>query len=182
MGAGPGRGLQTQRWTRALTQKRPESGGRKRARHGGRSREPGAPAPPRPRYTARSPRRSATATATTAAPPMRLLPLLGECPRPGRPGCPGPAPVGDRLFPRWNSHAECVWPRLQGELTQSFSGCFSPWPFNSGVRYSVPRGQVIFLFLLGPSHLFIPADKVLKVPDFDLSSHLPPRHLGNPNH
>lgn len=38
VGAGAGRGLRTQRSTHALTQKKPESGRRKRARHGGRAR------------------------------------------------------------------------------------------------------------------------------------------------
>ena len=173
-----GHGLQTQRWTHALTQKRPESGGRKRPRHAGRSQEFGAPAPPRPRYSARRSHRSArasdtaTATATTAALPMRLLPLLGKCRCPAARaartstcreyGISKMVLTGQVHFSKTPGRTEKAFPRM------FFSLAFQRW----GSIFSTQ----------GLSHLFVPADQVPKVPDFDLSSDCPSKNLRTSNH
>lgn len=76
---GAGRGQPTRGLTHTRTE-RPESVRRKPARHGARSRDlprpPSCVPGPRP-HTRRS--AASAATATPAAPPMNLLPLLGEC-------------------------------------------------------------------------------------------------------
>lgn len=115
------------------------------ARHGGRSRGPAAAAQLRPGDTARTPRRT-PATASTAAaanetpPAPRWVPsgvaegraLPGRALFPGGTRVPSAFGQGSKKNPAGRQH---------------FSGCFSTWPFNSGIRYSGPRDSVTFSFL-----------------------------------
>lgn len=129
------------------------------------------PGPCRARPDRRTPSR-APAPPPPRPPPMKLLPLLGECGRPRSPRLLGPVTCGDPAFPRWKAHAQCAG-QVSKERWRNFSGCFSPWPFNSGLRYSGPRDCPFFFF----SFLFFPADKILQIPkvsDFDPLSLAPP--------
>lgn len=103
---------------------------------------------------------------------MRLLPLLGKCPRPaagaaptstcGEYGISEVVRTGQVHFAKTPGRTELALPRM------FFALAFQRW----GSIFSTQE----------LSHLFVPADQVPEVPDFDLSSDCPSKNLGTSNH